>query len=289
MQIRHAVFPVAGLGVRFLPFTKATPKEMLPLVDKPLIQYAVEEAVRAGIKHMIFVTNSKKHTIANHFNDNIHLERHLSDQGNDVSLALLQTICSPDVQFTFIRQNKPLGLGDAVLCAEHVVGIEPFVVILPDNLLGYAEPSCLVALNERFTKHNQSLVAVQCVPWNEIHNYGIVNAADLEKNDSLILDIIEKPNKSQATSNLASIGRYLFTSSIFSYIKQTPVDKNGEIQLTDAIQQLLKHEKIYAYKYSGEHFDCGSKLGYLQAVVKFGMQHPEVGEDFRAYLKHSQF
>ncbi len=285
MRVNKAVFPVAGLGSRFLPVTKANPKEMLPIVDKPLIQYAVEEAVKAGITHMIFITSSSKRAIEDHFDNHFELETRLQQQGKDELLALVKNISPPHIQFTYVRQNQPLGLGHAVLCAEHVVGDAPFAVLLADDLMDDSLIPCLSSMTQHFEENNQSVVAVQAVPWENVHQYGVVSLEHTITDYARIQSIIEKPTRELAPSNLAAIGRYVFTPSIFSCLKKTTPDQRGEIQLTDAIRRLLLEEKVQAYQYQGKRYDCGSKLGYLQATVEFGMRHPEIGTAFFKYLQ----
>ena len=283
--VTKAVFPVAGLGTRFLPATKASPKEMLNVVDKPLIQYAVEEAVKAGITHMIFITSSSKRAIEDHFDTHFELEARLQQQGKDELLALVKGISPPHIQFTYVRQNQPLGLGHAVLCAEHVVGESPFAVLLADDLIDDSMSPCLSAMVSRFEQDHQSVLAVQAVPWAEVHQYGVVSIDDPTRDYAPIQSIIEKPSTDRAPSNLAAIGRYVFTPAIFSCLKQTAMDERGEIQLTDGIRRLLLEETVHSYHFHGKRYDCGSKLGYLQASVEFGMQHPEIGPAFFEYLK----
>ncbi|MDI9817701.1 MULTISPECIES: UTP--glucose-1-phosphate uridylyltransferase GalU [unclassified Legionella] len=285
MQVKKAVFPVAGLGSRFLPATKANPKEMLPIVDKPLIQYAVEEAVRAGITHMIFITSSSKRSIEDHFDNHFELEMRLEEQGKTKLLEVVRSVSPPGIQFTYVRQNQPLGLGHAVLCAEHVIGEDPFAVLLADDLIDDSRMPCLSAMTAHFKKDRLSLIAVQPVPWNDVPQYGVVRLVDAGENYSTILAMIEKPKRELAPSNLAAVGRYIFTPAIFSCLKKTVPDQRGEIQLTDGIQKLLAEEKVQAYQFHGKRYDCGSKLGYLQATVELGMRHPEIGEDFCAYLE----
>ncbi|GGI91223.1 UTP--glucose-1-phosphate uridylyltransferase GalU [Legionella impletisoli] len=285
MKVKKAVFPVAGLGSRFLPATKANPKEMLPIVDKPLIQYAVEEAVRAGINHMIFITSSSKRSIEDHFDNNFELESRLQEQGKVDLLSLVRNISPPGIQFSYVRQHQPLGLGHAVLCAEHVVGEEPFAVLLADDLIDDARDSCLGSMVDYFNTDESSVLAVQPVPWAEVHQYGVVKVKDNQSSFSDIQAMVEKPLREAAPSNLASVGRYIFTSTIFSCLKRTHIDSRGEIQLTDGIQQLLKEEPVKAYRFDGKRFDCGSKLGYLQAMVAFGKRHPEIGDAFCQYLQ----
>lgn len=286
MHIKKAVFPVAGLGSRFLPATKANPKEMLPIVDKPLIQYAVEEAVRAGITHMIFITSSSKRAIEDHFDKDYELEARLEGQGKEQLLELVRAVSPATTQFTYVRQNQPLGLGHAVLCAEHVVGNEPFAVLLADDLIDDSKLPCLSSMTECFLQKQQSIIAVQPVPWHDVHQYGVVKLNDDENDSPVIVDMIEKPELTAAPSNLAAVGRYVFTPGIFDCLKQTTADQRGEIQLTDAIKQLLKQESVRAFQFNGKRYDCGSKLGYLQATVELAVQHPEVGEAFARYLNN---
>jgi UTP--glucose-1-phosphate uridylyltransferase len=285
MRVKKAVFPVAGLGSRFLPVTKANPKEMLPIVDKPLIQYAVEEAARAGITHMIFITSSSKRAIEDHFDKHFELEMYLQEQGKEQLLNLVKNVSPPGIQFTYVRQNQPLGLGHAVLCAEPVIGVEPFAVLLADDLIDDSKLPCLAAMTEYFQQYKDSVLAVQTVPWPDVNHYGVVRVADPQENYTTILEMIEKPKRELAPSNLASVGRYLFTPAIFSCLKQTIPDHRGEIQLTDGIQHLLSKEKVKAYQFHGKRYDCGSKLGYLQATIDFAIHHPEIGQAFSNYIQ----
>jgi UTP--glucose-1-phosphate uridylyltransferase len=285
MLVKKAVFPVAGLGSRFLPVTKANPKEMLPIVDKPLIQYAVEEAVRAGMTHMIFITSSSKRAIEDHFDEHFELEARLQEQGKLQLLDLVRRIAPADIQFTYIRQSQPLGLGHAVLCAEPVVGDEPFAVLLADDLIDDETFPCLTAMSQHFKQEQHSILAVQAVPWQDVQQYGVIGVAQANFDCLPIETIVEKPTKKQAPSNLAAVGRYLFTPKIFSCLKKIEADHRGELQLTDGIRMLLQQEPVLAYHFQGKRYDCGSKLGYLQATVEFGMRHAEVGLDFRSYLR----
>lgn len=285
MQIKKAVFPVAGLGSRFLPATKANPKEMLPIVDKPLIQYAVEEAVRANFTHMIFITSSTKRSIEDHFDNNFELERRLEDQGKTELLAVLKNVAPSDIQFTYVRQNQPLGLGHAILCAEQVIGNEPFAVLLADDLIDESKIPCLSKMVSFFNETNSSVIAVQSVADEEVFKYGIVKVENPNDIYSPILGMVEKPKRESAPSNLAAVGRYIFTPEIFFYLNRTSADHLGEIQLTNAIQELLQEKRIGAYQFKGNRYDCGSKLGYLQAVVELALRHPEIGESFQRYLK----
>lgn len=284
--IKKAVFPVAGLGSRFLPATKANPKEMLPIVDKPLIQYAVEEAVRAGITHMIFITSLSKRAIEDHFDKNFELEVRLREQGKERLLEIVESISPPGIQFTYIRQNQPLGLGHAVLCAEAVVGQEPFAVLLADDLIDDSTQLCLASMARFFEKKSSSVIAIQQVPWCDIEQYGIVCINKDEKNFSNVLSIVEKPSKQFARSNLAAIGRYIFTPRIFDCLKEVSPDSRGEIQLTTAIQYLLRKEEVRGYQFEGKRYDCGSKMGYLQASIEFGLQHKELGQILNQYLQN---
>ena len=285
MQVKTAVFPVAGLGSRFLPATKANPKEMLPIVDKPLIQYAVEEAVNAGITHMVFITSSSKRSIEDHFDNHYELESRLQHQGKNHLLELVKSISPPGIHFSYVRQHQPLGLGHAVLCAEHVVGQEPFAVLLADDLIDDTSSPCLTQMVNHYRQDHDSVLAVQTVPWENVHQYGIVEVTDPYQNYSSIKSMIEKPPQHDAPSNLASVGRYIFSSNIFNSLKKTSADHRGEIQLTDAIRHLLSTEAVKAYKFQGKRYDCGSKLGYLQAMVEFGLKHPDIGLDFGEYLR----
>jgi UTP--glucose-1-phosphate uridylyltransferase len=285
MQVKKAVFPVAGVGSRFLPATKANPKEMLPIVDKPLIQYAVEEAVRAGISHVIFITSSSKRAIEDHFDNHFELEIRLQEQGKEQLLEVVRSVSPPGIQFSYVRQNQPLGLGHAILCAEHVIGHDPFAVLLADDLIDDSKLPCLSMMTELFKQDQHSIVAVQPIPWNDVSHYGIVRVADASEDHAVILDMVEKPERELAPSNLAAVGRYVFTPDIFSCLRKTTPDSRGETQLTDGIKHLVNEQKVYAYQFLGKRYDCGSKLGYLQATVEFGMYHSEVGQAFRDYLR----
>jgi len=285
-RVRKAVFPVAGLGTRFLPVTKAQPKEMLPIVDKPLIQYAVEEAVAAGITEMVFVTGRSKRAIEDHFDVNYELEADLEAKGKTELLEMVRAVLPPGVRCIYLRQGQALGLGHAVLCAQPVVGNEPFAVILADDLMRPVEggPEVMAQMTDLFSQHHASLVAVQEVPRAETRAYGIVGGTPWGERTDRIRTIIEKPEPEDAPSTLAVVGRYLLTPRIFQHLaKQTP-GKGGEIQLTDAIARLLDDEPVLAYRFKGKRYDCGSKLGYLQATVTLGRDHAEIGPAFRAWL-----
>ena len=281
--VRSAVFPVAGRGTRFLPATKASPKEMLPIVDKPLIQYAVEEAIAAGATKLVFVTGSSKRAIEDHFDSDPELERALADGGKTDLLRSIEGIIPDDVSCVYIRQGEPLGLGHAVLCARPAVGDEPFFVHLADDLIA-GSPGCLQQMADEYARHSRSVVAVEEVPKENTSSYGIVAIEDGE-GGQVMTSIVEKPKPEDAPSNLAVVGRYLLAPEIFDKLETTGRGAGGEIQLTDAIADLLGDTSIYAYRFSGERFDCGSKLGYLQATVAYGLAHEEIGESFGDYLK----
>ena len=279
-KVRSAVFPVAGRGTRFLPATKASPKEMLPIVDKPLIQYAVEEAVDAGATKLIFVTGSSKRAIEDHFDTDPELEQALADGGKDELLRSIKGIVPKGVSCIYIRQGEPLGLGHAVLCARAAVGDEPFFVHLADDLIA-GEPPCLTQMAAEFDRHGSSVVAVETVPHEDTSSYGIVAIDDTTR----ITEIVEKPAPENAPSDSAVVGRYLLVPEVFEKLETTSRGAGGEIQLTDAIADLLEESPVYAYSFGGERFDCGSKLGYLKATVAYGLSHPDIGEALRAHLR----
>ncbi len=283
-KITKAVFPVAGLGSRFLPATKATAKEMLPVVDKPLIQYAVEEAVAAGITDMVFITGRNKRAIEDHFDKAYELEATLEASGKDELLRMVQSVVPKHVNCIYIRQAEPLGLGHAVLCAKPVVQDEPFAVILADDLID-GEPPIVRQMVEVFAKHQCSILGVQDVPREHTKQYGIVSATNLEKNIEKVHGIVEKPKPEVAPSTLAVVGRYILTPRIFHHIENIKPGAGGEIQLTDAIAALMAEERLLAYRFDGIRYDCGSKLGYLQAQVAFGLKHEALRDEFAAYLK----
>lgn len=280
--IRAAVFPVAGRGTRFLPATKASPKEMLPIVDKPLIQYAVEEALAAGATRLIFVTGSSKRAIEDHFDTDAELERALSDGGKNDLLETVRNIVPKGVSCIYIRQGEPLGLGHAVLCARPAVGDEPFFVHLADDLIR-GEPGCLSQMTAAYQQHSGSVVAVEEVPPEQTSSYGIV-AIDKAAN-SRVTKIVEKPKPEDAPSNMAVVGRYLLSPEVFTKLETTGRGAGGEIQLTDAIADMLDESPVHALSFDGERFDCGSKLGYLKATVAYALNHPELNSRFRAYLR----
>ena len=282
--IRKAVFPVAGLGTRFLPATKATPKEMLPVVDKPIIQYAVEEAVEAGVTELVFVTGRAKRSIEDHFDRSAEFERELESRGKADQARRLREILPSGVSCLSIRQPEALGLGHAVLCARPAVGDEPFAVILPDDLIDHDGPGCLAQMTEIFEREQCSLVAVERVDAEDTGRWGIVDVGGSTDRVSTLAGIVEKPSPEEAPSNLGVVGRYLFRPGIFAALEVTPRGAGGEFQLTDAIALLARRERVSAYRFSGRRYDCGAKLGFLEATVELGMKHPEVGPRFRAWL-----
>lgn len=281
--IRKAVFPIAGLGTRFLPATKASPKEMLTVVDKPLIQYAVEEAYAAGIRQMIFVTGRTKRSIEDHFDTAYELESELEAAGKRELLELVQGIKPEDMQVVYVRQHRALGLGHAVLCARELVGSEAFAVLLADDLM-VGQPPVMAQMVEQYQEWRASILAVQDVPREETRRYGIVSGNAVNDRVLDLSGIVEKPLPEQAPTTLAVAGRYILTPGIFDEIAAQQQGVGGEIQLTDAIASMLRREKIFAYRYQGRRYDCGSKLGFLQATVDLAQEHPEVGERFQAWL-----
>jgi len=285
-RIRKAVFPVAGLGTRFLPATKANPKEMLPVVDKPLIQYAAEEAVRAGIETLVFVTGRNKRSIPDHFDKAYELETELEAKGKRDRLEAVQKIIPANVSCIYIRQAEALGLGHAVLCAEPVVGDEPFAVILADDLIDDDQgKGCLAQMVDQYDSHVASILGVQRVPEENTDRYGIVSSEAVSPRLSRVRALVEKPKPADAPSNLGVVGRYILNPSIFNKLKQTRPGAGGEIQLTDAIAALMAEEPVFAYEFRGTRYDCGDKLGYLEATVEYGLKHPELGEAFAEYLR----
>ena len=285
--VRKAVFPVAGLGTRFLPATKASPKEMLPVVDKPLIQYAVEEAYAAGIRHMIFVTGRSKRAIEDHFDTAYELENELQAAGKHELLALVRSVMPDDMDCAFVRQPRSLGLGHAVLCAEPLVGKEPFAVLLADDLMVGARGGqpVLAQMATAFRQQGRSVIAVQEVPEDQVHKYGIVAGESAGGPLIRIERIVEKPKAADAPSRMGVAGRYILTPGVFDEIRNQPRGVGGEIQLTDGIARLMQHEAVYAFQYEGKRYDCGSKEGFLEATVELALQHPQVGAQFREYLK----
>jgi UTP--glucose-1-phosphate uridylyltransferase len=286
IRIRKAVFPVAGLGTRFLPATKANPKEMLTIVDKPLIQYAAEEAIAAGIEELIFVTSSSKRAIEDHFDKNFEMEIELERKCKTKLLELVRNVVPKGVSCIYVRQPEALGLGHAVLCAKSVVGNEPFAVILADDLIDGDDNPCMAQMVSTFEYNRCSILGVEQVPEEETEKYGIVESDEIAKGLGRVSSIIEKPRPDDAPSNLAVVGRYILTPRIFELLETIPKGAGGEIQLTDAIAQLLKEEQVLAYQFEGARYDCGSKLGYLQATVEYALKHPELSEKFRDYLSN---
>ena len=286
-QVNTAVFPVAGLGTRFLPATKASPKEMLPIVDKPLIQYAVEEAYAAGVRHMVFVTGRSKRAIEDHFDTAYELESELEAAGKHELLKEVEAVAPDDMDCTYVRQHRSLGLGHAVLCAAHSVGEQPFAALLADDLM-VGPPGgqpVLAQMADAFESLGRSVLAVQEVPEDQVRRYGIVAGAAAGERLISIERIVEKPAPEAAPSRMGVAGRYILTPRIFDEIRNQPPGAGGEIQLTDAIARLMAKERVYAYQYSGKRYDCGSKEGFLQATVELALQHPEMGAPFRDYLK----
>ncbi|MGR8997747.1 MAG: UTP--glucose-1-phosphate uridylyltransferase GalU [Gammaproteobacteria bacterium] len=283
--ITKAVFPVAGLGTRFLPATKASPKEMLPIVDKPLIQYAVEEAVAAGIDTMVFITGRNKNAIPDHFDKAYELEKELEAKGKTEILKLIQDIVPPHVSCIFIRQTEALGLGHAVYCARPVIGDEPFAVILADDLIEDTGRGCMKQMVKVYEKTHSSILGVERIDPSETDKYGIVRTAEFKGSSGVVELIVEKPKPDVAPSNLAVVGRYILTPAIFDKIKKTGRGAGGEIQLTDAIAELLADEQVLAYEFEGKRYDCGSKLGFLIATVELGLLNKELKDEFLAYLK----
>lgn len=284
MKITKAVFPVAGMGTRFLPATKASPKEMMPIVDKPLIQYAVEEAVAAGMTEMIFITGRGKRAIEDHFDSAVELEAELQQRKQKDLLRMVRNIIPRHVSCTYVRQHKALGLGHAILCAMPVVGDVPFAVVLADDLID-GNPPVLKQMTGVFARRGRSVVAVQDVEREETRRYGIVRVDKGSKSPHRVHGIVEKPEPKAAPSTLGVVGRYLLTPRIFHHLQHVKPGSGGEIQLTDAIAALVSEEDVFAYEFEGRRYDCGSKLGYLQANLQYALKHPEVGASFRKYLR----
>lgn len=286
-KITKAVFPVAGLGSRFLPATKAQPKEMLPIVDKPLIQYAVEEAVAAGITEMIFITGRNKRAIEDHFDKAYELEAELKAANKNALLESIQNIIPKHITCIFIRQSAALGLGHAVLCARPVIGNEPFAVLLADDFMDTApgQKPVLAQMVQIYAREGASLLAVQDVPRSDTKQYGIVSSTPYQPDLERVNAIVEKPAPDVAPSTLAVVGRYILNNGIFEYLANQGKGAGGEIQLTDGIAALMQAETVQAYRYVGQRYDCGSKLGYLKAMVAMGLKHPETSEEFAEFLK----
>jgi len=283
LKIKKAVFPVAGLGTRFLPATKASPKEMMPLVDKPLIQYVVEEAIDAGIEEVIMITGRGKNAIEDHFDISFELEHALKGKNNNKMLEEVQRI-SNLVDFWYIRQKEPLGLGHAILRTKDLIGNEPFAVLLGDDIIHSNVPTIKQLMNIH-EKYNASVIAVEKVDKKDISGYGVIEPKKLDERVYQIMDMVEKPSPQDAPSDLAIIGRYILTPEIFTALEKTVPDKSGEIQLTYGLRHLLKNQVVYAYQFEGKRYDAGNKLGFLKATVEFALRRPDLGDKFREYLK----
>jgi UTP--glucose-1-phosphate uridylyltransferase len=284
MLVQKAIFPVAGLGTRFLPATKAQPKEMLPVVDKPLIQYAVEEAYAAGVREMIFVTGRHKRPIEDHFDMTFELEVALEQGGKQELLDVVRSVKPDDMECIYVRQAQALGLGHAVLCAQRLIGNAPFAVLLADDLM-VGQPPVLKQMVDQFADWRASIIAVQEVPAEHTGRYGIVAGNKVNERLMDVTRIVEKPKPEVAPSRLGVAGRYILTPGVFHEIAHQPRGVGGEIQLTDGIAGLLRREKVFAYCYEGKRYDCGSKEGFLQANVELALEHPQLGKGFREYLK----
>lgn len=283
--VRKAVFPVAGMGTRFLPATKASPKEMLPVVDEPLIQYGVDEAIEAGAEVLVFINGRNKRAIPDHFDAMPELERALKDKGKDRELELIRDIVPPHVSCVYIRQPEALGLGHAVACAQSVVVDEPFMVILADDLIDGQRKSAMAQMRDLYDQTGSSVIGVQQVPKDEIYKYGVITPEVISERVNKVLGMVEKPKPEDAPSDLAVVGRYILDARIFELIKTTPRGAGGEIQLTDAIAAMALERDVLSYQFEGTRYDCGSKLGFLQANVEYGLKHPELADDFRKYLR----
>ena len=283
-MIKKAVLPFAGIGTRFLPASKATPKEMLPIIDKPLVQYAVEEAIEIGIEEIVFITNDEKHSIKKHFENNQKLEQKLLRKNKEEFVEKLNPKIFKDIKFHYVIQEEQNGLGDAVLKAESLINGEAFALLLPDDLF-FSKKSCLSQLSSIFLNTNASTIAVNKIDKNNIHKYGVIKPGK-EKNQAILIDdIVEKPVVEDAPSDIAVCGRYIFTSTIFDHLKKIELDKSGEIQLTDAIKSLLSEEKVYAKIYDGEKFDCGSKMGFVHATIALALRDESISQDINKIIK----
>ena len=283
-MIKKAVLPVAGFGTRFLPASKATPKEMLPIIDKPLVQYAVEEALNIGINEIIFITSSEKYSIKKHFDKNQDFEDRLRSSGKGEMVERLNPRIFKDVKFHYVNQNEQNGLGHAILQAEKIINGDSFAVLLPDDLF-FSEKSCLSQLLDLYKRVDASVIAVNKIDKENIHKYGVIKPGSIDNNVINIEDIVEKPNPVDAPSDIAVCGRYIFKSSIFNFLKSTGFDESGEIQLTDAIKKLLKHEEVYAAVYTGEKFDCGSKQGFVHATIALALRDKSISNDIEKIIK----
>ena len=284
-QVKKAVFPVAGLGTRFLPATKTVPKEMLPVVDKPLIQYAVDEAIEAGIDTLVFITNRYKHAVADYFDKAYEIEQKLEKAGKSELLAMIRNVLPKHVRCVFVTQTEALGLGHAVLCAKPVIGNEPFAVLLPDDLIWSKGRGALGQMVDLAGKENASVISVQQVPQEQTSSYGIVSAPKFTGRFGAIEQIVEKPKPEIAPSNLAVVGRYVLSGAIFPILEKTRTGTGGEIQLTDAIAGLLKQEKVLAYQFEGRRFDCGTRIGLIEATIQYALDHDDLAAEARAYMQ----
>jgi len=283
-KLRKAVLPVAGFGTRFLPATKATPKEMLPIIDKPLVQYAGEEAIKIGIEEIIFITNPSKYSIKNHFDKSLLLEEKLIKSGKFDFVEKLNPSEFNDIKFTYINQQEQKGLGHAILLAEDFINNEPFAVLLPDDLF-FSEKSCLMQLEEVYKQTNSSVIAVNKIDAHNIHKYGVIKPGFVNNRAIEVLDIVEKPKYEDAPSDIAVCGRYILNSSIFKYLNKTSPDSGEEIQLTDAIKMMLKDESVYACVYQGKKFDCGSKKGFVEATLTISLRDPEIKDEIKDFIR----
>jgi len=283
MTVRKAVFPAAGLGTRFLPATKAQPKEMLPIVDKPTIQYVVEEAVASGLSEIILVTGRNKRAIEDHFDAAFELEYYLADRGKVDELVQIKTI-SELGSVSYVRQKEPLGLGHAILCARALVGDEPFGVFLGDDIIGFTEVPCMRQLLDVYERYGGPVIAVERVPRDRIHQYGVIAGRSLGGNVYEVTDLVEKPPAADAPSDLAIIGRYVLTPDVFEILAGTAADARGEIQLTDGLRSLRRRQPMFAVEFAGRRYDTGDKLGFLKATVEFALARPDLADAFRAYL-----
>lgn len=287
--MKIAVFPVAGMGTRFLPATKANPKEMLSIVDKPLIQYATEEAVNAGIEILIFITGRNKVSIPNHFDKAYEIETELERKNKRKELELVQNILPSNVKCIYIRQNQALGLGHAVLCAKPAVGNNPFAVVLADDMILSKKEGCLKQMVEKYKEVQSSILAVEKVEKENLHKYGIIEGTKNNSSDWELSNIIEKPNNDDAPSNMGVVGRYILKPSIFNILETTQKGAGDEIQLTDAIAMQILKEKVYAYEFEGKRFDCGNKFGFMKATIEYGLNHEEIAPKLKEYLKNMKF
>lgn len=286
MKVRKAIIPAAGLGTRFLPATKAQPKEMLPIVDKPTIQYIIEEAVQSGIEDIIIVNGRNKGSIEDHFDRSVELELELEKKGKTEELEMVRSI-SEMANIHFIRQKQPLGLGHAVLCASHFIGNEPFAVLLGDDVVISKTP-CLKQMIAVFNEYKNTVIGVQKVPDEAVHQYGIVDCRKVDDRVYKVKDLVEKPKLEEAPSNIAILGRYILTPDIFTYLEDQETGAGGEIQLTDALRRLAKDEAMYAYDFKGHRYDIGSKAGFLQANIEFGLRRPELHDEMKEYIDRLQ-